>query len=512
MASKADDATATFAVDLESNAGEVAPNAAAAIEALREQIRGGVDELRNMQAALRNMKGASGAAGETVTALRDKIAAHKAVIGQQQARYIQLGGTFKNTKKPAQDAAVGIKELLEAARGSSGPLGGFAQRLGTIRSVLAAGGMAAGIVGVAAAVVALTAATVAAIGALTAYGIAQADARRSELLRLEGLSKTRNYWLAAAGFRQVADKASFLQGVVDQVSDTVALGREKIVDYASGLYRAGLRAGNLQAALEGVSIVAATQGDAAAEAWKGWALGAAMTGQSVRALANDVKARLGGIAARQLLSLDVQTRKLKENLTRIFAGVRLDKMLDGISKVTELFSQSTASGRALAVLAETMLNPIAEAIGSTGPIAKDFFRGMILMAQELVIRILETRLWFKKTFGDPEILKGIDKTRLALYVGGGVVAAFAGAVTALALGFAVMGLGAALTALSIKALVDGTRMAWAEMMKIDWAAAGTAVIDGIVNGIKAGINKVKAAVKSVGDTIQGVFSTRMMIR
>jgi hypothetical protein len=506
------DATATFALDLESNAGEVAPDAAGAIEQLRDQIRGGVDELRGMQTALRLMKGSGAVAATSIQDLKDKITAQKAVVGQLQSRYVGLGGSFRQVKPPAQQAGAGIRELLESIRATPGPLSAFAGRLGAIRGLVAGGAIVGGIVAIAAGMVVLAASAVAATAALARYGLAQADARRSELLRLEGLAKHRNYWLAAAGFTRVADSAQFLQSTIDQVSDQVALGRDKINEYAASLYKAGLRGGNLQAALEGVSIVASVQGDAAAEAWKGWAMGAAITGQSVRALSNDVKARLGGIAARQLLSLDVQSRKLKENMGRIFSGIRIEGMLAGISKVTELFSQSTATGRALKVLAETFLSPIADAVGDVGPIVKDFFRGMVLGAQYFTIAVLEVRLWLKKTFGDPEILKGIDSTRIALGLGIGVVGGLAGAFAALAIpvvaivgAFAIAGLGA-------YGLYKAVREVWNELKSINWAQLGNDVIDGIVNGIKAGIGRVKAAIKSVGDSIQSVFSARMLIR
>jgi hypothetical protein len=506
----ANEAAATFAVDIESNAGEVAPDAASAIEALREQIRGGVDELRGMQSALRLMKGAAGVAGETVTQLKDRIAANKAAVAQQQARYVQLGGTFRNVRKPTQDAVTGVRQLVDAVRAAPGPLSAMAGRLGAIGSIVG-GGVATGIVGVAGAVMALTAATAAAAVGLARYGFAQADARRSELLRLEGLSKTRNFWMAAAGFRQVADKASFLQETIDQVSDSVAIGRDKIADYASGLYRAGLRGGNLQAALEGLSIVASTQGDAAADAWKGWALGAGIAGQSIRALTNDVKARLGGIASRQLLSLDVQSRKFKENLGRIFGGVNVEPLLAGISKVTELFSQSTASGRALKTLAETILNPLAIAAGSTGGVVKDMFRGLIISAQMVTIAVLEAALWLKKTFGGSDLIKGIDKTRAVISAVLAVTTPLAGVLTAVAASMLVTAGAFALAAGTIAAIGYGAVQVFKDLMAIDWAAAGRNVIDGIVNGIKSGIQKVKDAITSVGNVIQSVFSTRMMI-
>lgn len=510
MATGSADARATFAIDLESNAGEVAPNAARELEQLREKIRGGVDELRGMQMALRNLRGAAGVSRDTIKELQDRIAAQKAVVAQAQQRYVQLGGSFKNLRpKPTAD---GIKDLLEAVRATPGPLSGLVGRLGSLRALVAGGAIVGGLAAIAAVLVALVAASTAATAALTRYGLAQANARRNELLRLEGLSKHRDYWLAAAGFTHVADSAETLQGMIDSVSDQVALGREQILGYAEALYKAGLRGGTLQSVLEGMSIVAATQGEAAASHWRDWAVSMALVGSNVRKLTDDVKARLGPIAERQLLSLDVQARKLRSNLGSIFADVKLEKMLKGISQVTELFSQSTATGRALKVIAETFLNPIAEAVGSTGPIVKDFFRGMVLGAQSLTIAILEARLWFKRTFEDSKLLEGIDKARVALNLGKGAVYGLAAAfgVLALAVGLAMVPL---MIVFGIGVLLGyAARKAWDAFMKIEWSALGKAVIDGIVGGIKRGVRWVKDAIGSVAGTIQSVFAQRMRIR
>src|SRR5690606_10982339 len=144
-------------------------------------------------------------------------------------------------------------------------------------------------------------------------------------------------------------------------------------------------------------------------------------------LTDDVRARLGPIAQRQLLSLGVQARKLREDLSSIFNNVRVDGMLGGIRKVTELFSQSTATGRALRTLAESFLQPLADSIEGVSPLVRDFFRGMVLAALEFAIAIQEVRLWLRNTFGDSKILATFRSLRVAFNLGRAILAVLAGA-------------------------------------------------------------------------------------
>jgi hypothetical protein len=508
------DAQASFAINLQDGTSGAAEAAAGSLQRLRTAIEGDQRELRALQQAMKNLQGGASVNIGQFRQLKAQIDAKKQAIAGAQGQYLSLGGTFTRTGAAARGTSSRFAELLAQARGAPGPLGAMTGRFAALGGVLGAGLIAAGIVAIVAAMVALVAAAGAAVVALARYGIAQANARRAELLRLEGLTKLRNYYGIAAG------NAGELQQAIDRVSGSVALGRDKVGGYAEQLYRMGLRGDNLAAALEGVAIKAAVQGDAHAKAFAGWAAGANLTGRSVRALADDVKARLGGIAAAQMLDLNVQAEKLRENLGGLFAGLKIEAFAKGVGKITELFSQSTATGRALKGMLERLLQPLINSAAGGAPLIKRFFQGMVIGALQLENAFLRLRLWAKRTFGASDVLKGIDGTTLAIKAGQIAVGAFAVGLVLAAAAITMIAITGAAIAASIAApfvlaavagrkfysvLGDiGTKLGmW--LQSTDFATLGVAIIDGIVGGLQKGGKVVVDAVTALGSSAISAF-------
>ncbi len=498
--------TATFAVELQDKTSGPASDAASALSKLRDKIDGDTKALREMQAAMKRLQGGTSVNVQAFRELQGKIEAQKSKIAENEAAFVALGGSFDRVKRKKPGSF--FDDLKESAAGVPGPLGGVLQKMGGLSGLVAGGIIAAGIFAIGAALVALTAAAVATAGALARYGLAQADARRNELLRLEGLTKLRRR------YGQVAGSATEMQAAIDRASGSTALGRGKVEEYASHLYRAGLRGENLNVALEAMAIRGSVLGDRYAHAFAGMAAGAARTGRSVRGLADDVKARLGGLAARQMLSLEVQSSKLHENLNRLFGDLRIEGFLGAINEIGQLFSQSTATGRALKTILETLFNPLFDAAGEGAPLVKRFFQGMVIAAQKLVIAILRVRLWFKRTFGDSEILSGMDKQRWALVLGKtaffGLAFAIGATVAALALlAFALLAPWVALFMLGM-AIGKLTETLWNKAA--EWKEAGVRLVDGLVQGIRGAVGRVTNAVKGLARAARDALARALQIR
>lgn len=511
------DDRASFTIELRDETSASAQDAAGALEALKKKIQADTAALREMQAALRAMKGATGAAGDAAKALKDRIDAQKAGLASAQAAYVRLGGSFGRATPGARSLLGRLGELGDEIRALPGPLGALGGRLSALASpaALAAGAIALLIGGVAA----LVAITASATAALLRYGVAQADARRSELLRLEGLTSLRNWYGLAAG------SATELQGAIDRVNDATGVGRGQLEQYTAQLYRMGLRGENLSQALEGMAIVGAVQGERMARRFAGMAAGAARTGRAVRALADDVRARLGGIAARRMLSLDVQAQRLQDSFRRIFGDLRIEGFLGALNEMTRMFSQSTATGRALKAIVEALFNPLLDAIGRASPLARRFFQGMVLGALGLTIAILRLALWFRRTFGDSELLRGIrgvDAGMVALGVGAGVFFVIAG-LGAVVLGALVATLGvlvgttvAAVAAFywirdAIAAVVLRVQQLVEWFRTTDFTALGSALADGIVRGLQTGANRVTQAVRGLASQARGALESALGI-
>lgn len=510
---------ATFRLDLESNLPRTAADAADALASLQQRIQGEENALKKLQAAMHRMQGGTSVNIKKFKDLREAIAAQQSRLQQSSAAFQRLNTHAGKLRPTLSGIKTTMADLGAQVAAMPGPMGALAARLGVLASIVGGGVIAAGVVAIAAALVALAAGAAAAVGALAKYGIAQADARRSDLLRLEGLSKYRNFWREMLGMGRKADTGQFLATVVDDVTSSVALARDQVSGLTGELYRAGLRGANLKAATEGAAIALATQGEAGANQFKAMAMSAHLFGSSVQKLSNDIKARLGGIAKAQLLSLDVQFRKMKENITLLFAGLKIEKLLEAVKVVTDLFSQTTFIGRALKTLIETLLQPLIDWVGSHGLVFKRFFQGMIIVALGFAIAVLDMRDKLREAFGDSRILQGIDLTKLALHAGGIAASVFAGGLIAVATAGAVVAAAMALAMLPIIALgaafyglYHAGKFAWDFLSGIEWSTLGSRVIDGIVSGIQSGIQKVKDTITSLATVMRNAMANSLQIR
>jgi hypothetical protein len=507
-----EDTSATWAVNLVDGTSQAAETAAAALKKLKNEINADKKALADMQRAMKDLQGGTSVNIAQFRELKAKIDAKQQSIATATSSYLNLGGTFGDLKRKSRPAHDAFGELKKQAEGVGGPISDLVGRFDKLKGLLAGGALAAGALAIAAAMLAVAAAAAYATAALLKYGIAQAGARRMEGLRLEGLTKMRNWWGIPAG------NAKEMQGAIDKISDSTTLGRDKLEAYTAKLYQMGLRGENLTLALEGTAIKAAVLGDEAGNTFAQWAAGAALAGGSVKRLTDDVKARFGGIAARQVLDLGVQMDKLHANFARLFDGLNLEGLLKGFREVTSLFSQSTITGRALKAVVEGIFQPMIDSIATVGPVVRRFFQGIVIGALMAGIAVLQVRNWFKRTFGDKSIFAGWDAQKTALYLGVGAFAAMAGALVALGLVFAAVGVAIGLfTAvvwapiaafIALKAIADEV---FDFLGGIDWGSIATGMIDGLVNGITGAKDKALNAIRNLGAELMYSFRSKLGI-
>lgn len=476
------DDRSTFVIDLRDETSRPARQAGASLQDLKRRIDQGAASLRAMIAAQARLKGTSFASGNAARELRARIAAQRDELARAQRQWIEMGGAFSDAAKKGSE----LDAVWNAVRGAGGPVGALAS------CVTALGNPLAFVIGLAsagvAAYLAFAAAVVQAAMALGRLALASADARRSELLHLQGLTTLRNYYGVAAGTGEE------LQRAIDRVSDSSALARGEIAGMAESLYRSGLRGANLSDALEGLSIAQSVQGDRGAARFRALAVSIARTGGSVRRLADDYRARLGGIAHRQALSLDRQMQRLHESIGRLFGDIRIEGFLEALNEVVSLFSQSTETGRALHTIVGAIFGPLFDQIGAGSPLVRRFFQGMVIEVQRIVIGVLRIRNAFLHAFG------------------GSALAPLIGGAGALSLGrMAALGLAGALLAVIVPlALLGGLLYAGAVRLSqmadafnafrdqvATWAASGSQLIDGFVSGITGGATRVRDAVTGI---------------
>jgi hypothetical protein len=480
------DETASFAIELEDDASGAAKTAAQSLELLRKKLTEDTDALRAMQSAMRNLQGGAAVNIETFRKLRDQITAQKAAVAAGQERYIKLGGSFKDLSKKGGESAQGLKHLLDAAKGTAGPMGGLFERVNLLTKSLGAAGLAGVAVVAVAGLAILAAGIVALIAKLAEFALVSADAARSQSLLLEGLVATNPAWI------KNASSAGELEDAIGRVSNSVAISQDKVFGYATELYKAGLRGGELEEALDAASISASVLGDTAASSFIDSAKGVKELGGSVSNLAAQVKGKLGPTAAAQMLALSTQTAKFHEHLSGLFEGVAIEKFLGALHDVLSVFDQTTITGKALKTLVETIFNPIFAAAETLGPVLKAFFQGMVIGALLVTIAVLKIRNAIRDAFGD-ESKSSIDYIKLATDAGVIAIGFLVGILAVLVGALAAVGAAA-------YAIVKPFLLAYEFASSIDWGALGTSIVDGIIGGITGAAGRLVDSVKGLGES------------
>lgn len=477
-----------------------AASAAKALEELRTSIKGERDELAELQRQMRELKSAGGDnLKQAMSELKSKIDAKRESIAQAKAAYAQLAEKSASLKTRSQSLQAVFGQLSKVTGHLPGPLASFTSGVGKAMSKMSNARLVA--VGLAAGFTALAAAAAAGAKSLLDAAIASQDARRNELLHLEALTKLRNLWGIMPG------KASDMQAAIDRVSASVSISREKVAGYAEQLYRSGLRGQNFADALEGASVKASALGDAAGSGFAGWASTMALTGGSVKRLAQDVKNRFGGIVQKQMQGIEVQQLKMREGFASLFAGLNIDRYLGAMQQLRSMFNQNTAAGQALKQIVTMLLGPLLDSATDGAVVMRRFFKQVIIGVQQLLIAFLTVRNWFHRTFGSSENRQVLARL-FGSFQGGRVL------VYALAAAFGVMAVNVLAALAPILLVAAGIYFAIEAMQglydlwkEIDWSDLGSAILDGIVGGLKAGWSAVTNQVTELGKDIKFAFKT-----
>lgn len=503
---------ATFILDLRDGISGPAGDAVAELQRLRDGMASGMRRLRELNEAMRRLRdGGIERSSDAFQRLRREIDAQKGANRIMQEAYLRLGGTFGDAAAGSGRAKTSFERLVLSMKSMGGPLGSLGERFerlgrGISAAPLLVGGMALAVVlaAVTAAAVAVGVAVARAAVQLTQYAIASADARRNEQLRIEGLMTLRAYQRGAAG------SAGELMAAIDRVAGSSSAGRDDVTRYGEQLYRAGLRGGELTSALEAVTDASTVQGQESARRLIGMMRAARAAGQSVRGLADDVRGRLGGIARRQALGLDVQVRHLQEDLAHLFDGLQLEGFLRGMRQALGVFSQQHAVGRALAAIMRTIFQPLLDGAGQAGAPMRAFFEQLTIHALQFGIVVLTARNALLRTFGRPTVTQ-IQAIDFAMTAATATAVAFGLALAPVAL---VVGSIGAMIAATLAPAYEFGRMLRAISNASDvfastgtsWTDAGRMLVDGFINGVTSRMNALRETMTTLADT--AVFSLR----
>lgn len=472
-------------------------------------------------------------------------------LAANQSKYLALGGDMT---KMGDKVKSGFEKFSEGADLAGGGIGGMKQKFEALKALGPAGIIAAIVI----TIVALGVAAAKTAYDLTAFAIAAGDAARSTALLFE----------AAGGSKTAGEE---MGGMVRRLRRDFAGSREEIAGMVLELRRAEIQGSDLESAVRLIGIETKTMGEGAAGILKGFIDRAKLTkrltlnpfdlkgtglefnavakeiskltgrtigtvknalingtvklSDGIKGLEAAVKTRFGDIAKRQLLALPEQANRARENLKNIFAEVKVDKFLEGLSKVLGLLDETTVTGRQLRAMAKDIFQPIVDFVGSDIlPKVRIFFIGMSIAILDVVNVSLKAYIWFKKTFGDVGLFKGVDGAELAFKAGKIAVYALIGGVVLLGSVFATLGSMVAMVTAPIwalPALVSGviaSVMALKNKVASIMGAGNSSAVDagndaakGAAQGVKEGAPAFNAAMKDLAKGGKEAFETELKI-
>jgi hypothetical protein len=492
------------------------------------QVRAMQARLAKEEASLTSLRGKSDAAARAAGAGKIDLSKLKAARPELAAQ----AASAKRWKEGFTQAGAAIHAL-------GGPLSTWLSKMQTLAPLTELGATAVISLGAYALAAVLVAGLAGAYLGLVRFGLAAAAARRDAMIlgdALTGVSRRPGQEFVA---------------VVDQLARRVPLARDKLQEMAKEMALLRLGGRDLQAGLTATAMVTSALGDAAgrnvrsiveqSQAIRRFTLGArdirgeftalAGTGltkadvlgalakqlgrsipdveralllgqiklkDGLKALEAASRSRFGSTVAAQMLDVDTQLSKAKENFASLFNGVNLTPALEAMKGFLDVFDEGTVTGKTLKFLVNTGMQAIVDTIAAGLPIAKDFFGGMVDGALELYIAIAPTVYRVGKFLST---LLGAQKSFDALDVGKAVFYALAaaavivGASIALAM-LPVVVVGGLIYA-SIKAVVaifgelksiytfvkGAIDASTDELGNLDWSGLGVRLIQGLIKGV-----------------------------
>ncbi len=217
----------------------------------------------------------------------------------------------------------GLSRSLGKLGGPAGEVGSKVAGFANAFSKLAAMGPAGVFIAVAVASVAVVAGIAMATLGLLKFGLANADAARTNSL-------------LAAGMVQSMEGGERLSATIDDMTKKFPQSRDEISSMAASLAKTGLRGAALEAALEKTAAAAA-------------------------------KVKFGPEWALQMTSVEQQQKRLKAGVGGMFAGLKIEKLLTATSEFVSLLDESSAAGRAIKVVFESMFQPLVDGMANAVP-------------------------------------------------------------------------------------------------------------------------------------------------
>lgn len=473
--------------------------------------------------------------------LANQDAANRKALGAQKAAASNAADNLVKVRKASEQTGIAgrvagaeVFKLKEAFTklGSGGGAVGKLFEVGDAFKQLASGGGGFGLLagGAAIAVSAVALLTTALVGLVAAglkAGIALANAARNTRLTVEAMLGSK-------------DAANAMLGSYREINKATGATNERLMDLTKQLQAAKVPASDIPTALRAI----ATQEQAIGQDGTAQLIENLKSGKSSAAeLGAQIEKQYGGIVKQKMMGLDQQVEQLKGNFAALFSGLDIEPFLAAFSQFVSVFDSSTAMGQVLKGLFETIFQPLAYAAADVFPYIHLFISQFINTALKMAVAVKPAATailgLFNVTPSDAisMVMTAAKVAAVALAIAIGVVVAalllvaiaakttWDGIVVAINLVMAgvqlfqegLVAVGQFFLRLyqwgktAWDGIVSGVNTAIDTIKGISLESIGTALIDGLVAGLKKGADAVGKTVDSVGATIKSGFKSALGI-
>lgn len=543
----ANDFRVPVAIPVETNAS----SAADSIQELRDSVTKSKDAIKASASAMRDLRGKSDEVKAAKDQLTAKIRAEEAAVTKNTLALIKHGGSLNDASKKTKDGAASASAMGKSIGAAGAPVASLKEKLGGLKETLGGskGGMSA-VAGVAA----LAAAAILAVGAAAAKGafelgkfiLVSADAARIRHLTIKANLDGNEQW------------AKNFESQVDRLAKSLPLAKEKIDEIGISLAKSRIGGQTMVDTMEAVGGATAAAGEDLGNKLKGIVERGAFTkrfqlspqellgmdldfddvakayatgmhvsverarqelfsgrvklADGAKALKDAVNEKFGEINGKKLLGFDAMATRFHETLTKLTSGVDIERLVKPLGDLIGLFDEGTESGATIKALVTEFGTVMVDTMTAALPIAKELFQGMVAGAVGAYKGLTAVKNVLKDAFGDTKVLKDGEAIKLAAGAVELGCYAVAAAVAAVAVGlapFVYVGVKVVETFNQIKEAVQVTKDVLANN---SWKEIGSAMVDGLVEGLKLGASKVIDAIKGLADDAKGAFKSALHIQ
>ncbi len=176
--------------------------------------------------------------------------------------------------------------------------------------------------------------------------------------------------------------------------------------------------------------------------------------------------------------IEKTTTRLKSNIDKIFSGLKIGGIIDGLSKVADLFEENSASAKAIKAVFESIFQPLVDGLDAFIP---KMIRGFIQFEIWVMKAMIAIKPW------GPLILTTLELIGLA-FAGIGAIALLAFAPIVIIFGSILATLGMVMYAVYKvgDAIIGGVGKAIDWLKTLSLSDIGKGLVDGLVAGVTSG--------------------------